>query len=99
MNGGSVMSSEGVTLVMRAALVVFLIIVTATVRTLVGPGRRRGRMMLAGTLGGISFGVLLTYPISQWLKADASVICVCLGMVLGWGVSWLFARQIPREAN
>lgn len=93
------MSSEGVTLVMRAALVVLLIIVAATFRTLVGPGTKRGRIMLAGTLGGISFSVLLAYPISQWLKADASVICAVLGTWFGWGVAWLFARRIPREAN
>lgn len=63
------MSSEGVTLIMRVALVTFLIVVASFFRAVVGPGRRRGRIMLAGTLGGISFGVLLAYPISRWLKA------------------------------
>lgn len=93
------MSHEGFTLVMRAALVVCLMIVAATFRTLVGPSRKRGRIMLAGTLGGLSFGVLLAFPVSHWLQADASVICVCLGLTLGWGVSWAFARLIPREVN
>ena len=93
------MSSEGVRLVMRVVLVVSLLIVTAILRTLVGPGRKRGLIMLAGTLGGISVGVLVASPISHWLKAEASVVCACLGVVLGWGVSWLFARRIPREAN
>jgi hypothetical protein len=93
------MSNEGVALVSRAMLVISLIMVAAIFRHLMGPGRGRGPIGLAGTLGGISFGVLLAYPVSHWLKADVSVICACLGMVLGWGVSWLFARQNPGEAN
>lgn len=93
------MSNEGVRLVMRVLLVVVAIIVAAIFSHLVGPGRKRGRMMLAGTLGGLSFGVLVAYPISHWLETDVSVICAFLGMEIGWAVSWLFARQIPREAN
>jgi hypothetical protein len=91
------MSHEGVALVAWTVLVISLIII-ATIH-LLGPSSRRGRIMLAGTLGGISVGVLLAYPISRWLRADVSFICACFGMALGWGVSWLFARQIPREAN
>lgn len=93
------MSHESVALVARALLVVFLIIVAAIFRTLVGPGRRRGRIMLVGTLAGVSFGVLAGYPISSWLKGDASAVCASVGMTLGWGTSWLFARHIPREAD
>src|SRR5205823_9034958 len=36
----------------RAALVIFLIIASAVFRVLVGPGKRRGRIMMIGTLGG-----------------------------------------------
>ena len=91
------MSSGGVTLIMRAALVIYLIVVGSFFRALVGPSKRRGRIMLVGTLGGISSGVFVAYLLSQWLKTDASVICACLGMSFGWGVAWLFARRIPRE--
>jgi drug/metabolite transporter (DMT)-like permease len=91
------MSAEGVMLIARAALVTSLIIAAATFRALVGPGKRRGRIMLAGTLSGIFFGVLIAYPISQWLKIDVSAVCACLGMTIGWTVSWLFARQVARE--
>jgi hypothetical protein len=76
-----------------------MVVVAALFRALVGPGKRRGRIMLAGTLGGISFGWLVTPLVSEWLKTDMSVVCACLGMVLGWGVCWLFARQIPSEAS
>ncbi len=91
------MSAEGVMLIARAALVTSLIIAAATFRALVGPGKRRGRIMLAGTLGGIVFGVLIAYPISQWLKIDVSAVCACLGMTIGWTLSWLFGRHVARE--
>lgn len=93
------MSNEGVALIARVALVSAVIVVAALFRTLVGPGKRRGRIMLAGTLGGMSFGLLLSSPVSRWLATDASVVCSCLGIFLGWGVAWLFVRQVPREAN
>jgi drug/metabolite transporter (DMT)-like permease len=91
------MSNEGVALVSRAGLVIFLIIMGAIFRALVGPGRKRGEIMLAGTLGGLSLGVLVASPISRLLGTETSGVCACLGMVLGWGVAWLFAKQIPRE--
>jgi hypothetical protein len=98
------MSSEGVTLVMRAGLMGAAIIMVATVRVLVpgnpfeakpSQGRTRGRIMLAGTLGGLSVGLLLAYPISQRLKTDVSVICGYIGVALGWAVAWSFAKRIP----
>lgn len=93
------MSKEGVTLISRAALVIALIIVTAVVRVLVGPSRRRGFYMGMGTLGGISVGVAVASLMSRWIKTDVSVICACLGIFAGWGVAWRFARQIPRESS
>jgi drug/metabolite transporter (DMT)-like permease len=93
------MSHEGVTLVMRVLLVAVLILITAIFRTVIGPGKRRGRIAMAGTLAGISFGLLLAHPVSQWVGTDLSVICACVGIVLGWAVSWVFARRIPREAD
>ena len=93
------MSSEGVTLITRVALVLFLICAAAFFRALVGPSKKRGQIMVAGTLGGISVGMFAGYLISPWLKFDASSIFVSIGIVVGWGVSWLFARQVPREAS
>jgi hypothetical protein len=93
------MSHEGVTLVARAALIGCLIVVVATLRAAVGPSKRRGRVMLAGTLGGVSVGVLVAQPLSLWFKADVSGLSACLGIALGWCVSWWFARRIPREAH
>jgi hypothetical protein len=99
MNWGSVVSGEGVTLVMRAVAAACLIMVGAFAHALVKPGRTRGRTMLAGTVGGMASGVVLASPMSQWLSADTSVVCACVGMVIGGGVSWSFAKQVPREAN
>jgi len=92
------MGPERVTLVTRTVLVAAAIIVVAVVHGLVAPGKKRTRM-LAGTLGGITFGVLIGYPISHWLNTDASAVCAVLGNPRDWGVAWLFARESPRRAN
>ncbi len=93
------MSSEGVTLISRAVLVAVLIVATAVVRTLVGPSKKRGLYMGIGTLGGISAGVAAAALVSRWLATDVSVVSACLGIFVGWGVAWRFARHVPREAT
>ena len=93
------MSHEGVTLISRVALVAVLIILTALVRVLVGPSRRRGLYMGMGTLGGMSTGVAVASLMSRWITTDVSAICAVLGILAGWGVAWFFARRIPREAH
>lgn len=92
------MSDEGVRLISRVALVVVLIFVGALVRTAVGTGRKRNRIMAAGTVGGVAFGVLIAMPLSGWFGADVSSITACIGIVLGWAVAWQFAKQLPRTA-
>ena len=93
------MSSEGVTLISRVVLVAVLILATAVVRALVGPSKRRGLYMQVGTLAGMSAGVAVASLISRWLATDVSVIAACLGIFNGWGVVWMFARHVPREAH
>jgi drug/metabolite transporter (DMT)-like permease len=93
------MSGEGVTLISRVALVAVLIIVTAFVRVLIGPSRRRGLYMGIGTLGGMSAGVAIASLTSRLSTTDSSAIFACLGIFAGWGVAWLFARQVPRDAH
>ena len=92
------MSREGVELVSRVALVAFLVVVTAVMRTLVGPSKRRGFYITLGTLGGMTCGVAAASLVSRWLRADVSTISACLGIFAGWIVAWRFARRIPREA-
>ena len=93
------MSDEGVRLVSRFALVVVLILVVALVRTMVGPSKARGRIMAVGQFGGLVFGVLAGASVSKWLGSDMSALGACLGIVLGWCVSWRYARHIPRDAT
>jgi hypothetical protein len=93
------MSSEGVTLVSRVALVLVLIIVTSFFRVLIGSGPRRDLYVLGGTLGGISLGVATATLVSRWVKMDVSTIGACLGIFAGWTVAWVFARRLPREAD
>jgi len=92
-------SSEGVALVSRVALVAVLIVVTAVMRTVVGPSKRRGFYMGLGTLGGIAAGIGGASLISRWTGRDVSVLLACLGIFAGWAVAWIFARRIPREAH
>jgi hypothetical protein len=93
------MSHQGFTLISRVALVAVLIILTALVRVLVGPSRRRGLYMGIGTLCGMSTGVAVASLMSRWITTDVLAICAVLGILAGWGVAWLFARRIPREAH
>ena len=93
------MSDEGVRLVSKLALVVVLILAGALLRTVVGPSKRRGRVMAFGTVSGMALGILTAPSISNWFGADVSVITSCVGMMLGWGVSWQFAKQLPRAAQ
>lgn len=93
------MSSAGVTLISWVALVAVLIIATAIVRALVGPSRRRGLFTGIGTLGGMSAGVAAASLASRFVTRDLSAIFVCLGIVAGWGIAWLCARHVPREAS
>jgi hypothetical protein len=93
------MTEEGLRFVIRVGLVLALIVVIAVVRTAVGPSRQRGRIMLAGTLGGLVFGLLLSSVLFQLYRIDISVFTWIFGVLLGWRVAWTFARRIPREAS
>ena len=93
------MSHEGFVLVVRGAVVLSLILVTATVRTFIGPSKRRGGVMGAGMLGGMALGMASSYLIPSSLKMQESALFALCGMLLGWGVAWCFAKQIPRESN
>jgi hypothetical protein len=85
---------------MQVALVLYLIVVGSIFGVLVGQGKRRGRIMLAGTLGGISGGVFVAYVLFHWTNVDLSEILACVGMTVGWAVAWLlFARRVPRDAT
>jgi hypothetical protein len=83
---------------MKAAVVIYLTAAATIFKTLIGPGRRRGQVMLVGTLAGVASGVLVAYPMTAWLNMDTSVICVCLGLTAGWAAAWHVARRVPGGA-
>jgi hypothetical protein len=94
------MSNEGIRLVARAALILYLIVVGTVFRALVGSSKRRGQIMLIGTLGGLAVGVLVASLLSRVVtRCDVLDICAPVGMTVGWAAAWLFARRIPREAS
>jgi len=92
-------SHEGVTLLLRGLLVLFLIVAGAIVRTFIGPSRRRGYIMLGGMLAGMSVGAVIGYLLPSSLKLNESALLAVLGVMVGWSTAWLFARRIPRTAN
>jgi hypothetical protein len=92
------MSHEGFVLLLRAAVVLALILVTAIVRTFIGPSRRRGAVMGAGILGGLALGVACSYLVPSSRHVQESAAFALCGMLLGCGVAWVFARELPREA-
>ena len=93
------MSTEGVTLLWKVALAVVLAVATAFVRAVIGPSQKRGFFMAIGTLCGMATGIAVASLLSSWIATDISVVCAILGIIAGWGVAWLFARRIPREAH
>ena len=89
------LSTEGVRLLSKGALILYLVTVATIFQRLIGPGRMRGYVMLAGTLGGFAAGVAVAGPVSAWLATESSVLCVCAGLTLGWALAWVYARQLP----
>lgn len=56
--------------------------------------------MGAGTVVGIAAGVAAASLLYSWVTVDVSpAIFAFVGMIAGWGVAWLFARHVPREAS
>ena len=70
------LSNEGVRLVAKVALVAICVLVAAFFRTLVGRERNREFAMLMGTLGGLTFGVLIAAPMwrimASWIRTGPS---------------------------
>jgi hypothetical protein len=99
------MSTEGVRLVLRGTVIMYLIVVGGLFRALVGSSKRRGQIMLIGTLGGLSFGVLLASLLHTagadklWVRPDVLDIFAPVGMTGGWAVAWVFARRVPGEVR
>ena len=93
------LSDEGIRLISRLALLGVLILVTAAFRTAVGPGKQRGRVMLVGTLGGLTLGVISAPYLSGQFGADVSAIVAIVGIIVGWAAAWGFARRMPRAAD
>ena len=93
------MSDEGIRLVSRLLLLAAIILVTAAVRTAVGPGRQRARVMAAGSVGGLMLGVIASTNLSTWFGSDVSALSALAGTVIGWMIAWPLARRFPRQAD
>jgi Zn-dependent protease len=71
--------------------------VAIEVRTAIGPGRQRGRVMLAGGLGGLTLGVISAPFLTEQFGADVSAILAVIGIIVGWATAWVFAYPIAKE--
>jgi hypothetical protein len=69
----------------------------AALKTMVGPSKQRG-VMLTGTVGGITLGVLSSPALSNALGIEVSAITSLIAIVIGWAVAWQFVWRIPRTA-
>lgn len=93
------LSTEGVQLLSRAAIIVVVILATAFVRTLVGPNPRRQRWMLLGTVGGLALGIGAANGVSAFAGSDVSALSSIAGVFIGWAIAYQFARRHPRSAQ
>jgi hypothetical protein len=92
------MTDEGVKLLLQAAVVLLMVMSGAVVRTFIGPSRRRGVVMFAGMIVGMTLGVLFGYAMPPSLHLRDSTLLAILGVFAGWAIAWPFARRIPRRA-
>ena len=91
------MNHEGIVLVTRVGVVLFLVLATAIVRTFIGSSKRRGVIMLSGMLAGMAFGVAVSYLLPPSLEMQESAAFVVGCSLAGWAAAWFFARTIPSK--
>jgi len=93
------MSDEGFTLIFRALLALSLLACAALFRTLLGHIRGGRTILLAGTLAGITSGVVVSEALSPWIETDISALAVCLGMVCYWWAGYLIAKKASTRVD
>jgi Co/Zn/Cd efflux system component len=91
-------SRAGLVLLIKAIVVIAFIVVGAIVRTLAGPSRRRGQIVMVGTVGGLALGVLSAYLLSFVVETDLSGLFGPIGMTLGSIAAVIVAQRIPRSS-
>jgi len=87
-----------VTLATRLALILGATLLVSVLRRRVGGGRKRGAVMLAGTLGGLVLGAAVASPLSRVFNpphVDVLNICMFAGILVGWAIVWPVARRFP----
>ena len=92
------LSDEGVKFLSKAAIFVVLLLVTAAIRTYVGPNPKRQFGMAIGTVGGIAIGIAMTSTLSAWAGRDVFNFAILAGVFAGWLLAYQFVKHIPRNA-
>ena len=93
------MSNEGLTLIFKVLLALFMIASAAFFRTLLGRGPTATKVLAAGTLAGVASGVVIAEAVSPWFETDVSALTVCGGIVGFWWAGYLIARRAARRAR
>ena len=90
------LSDEGVWILSRVALGIPLLLLVAAMRTIVGSSKQRTRVMMAGTLGGLTLGVLTASVASFLFGIEQSALFAIAGVFVGWAFALPVALRIPR---
>jgi hypothetical protein len=69
--------------------------VVTYLRRRLGGGLRRNLIMLAGTIGGFTTGVLVASAMPRRLGVHTPDVCAILGVVFGWAMSVPIALRAP----
>jgi hypothetical protein len=87
----------------RAVLIVIGVVVAMIVNRDVKGDRRRGPIVLAGTIGGLLLGIVVAYLLSpssfRFEGLDVLDICLFAGTIGGILASWIIGSSLTRRGS
>lgn len=83
----------------RLAVLLMASLLVSVLQRRVGGGVRRKAVMLAGTLGGLVLGVLMSSLLPSTIRVaglDAVDLSLLAGIFVGWALAWPIARSVDK---
>ncbi len=93
------LSNEGVWILSRVVLALPVLLLVAAMRTVIGRSKQRNRVMMAGTLVGLTLGVVASSVASFLFFIDQSALFTVAGVFVGWAFALPIALRIPRAES